>query len=53
MRHLTKSNDWITDIILLRIASNIAKLPDNDLDELAATSPLSVGFHAPRAHAAR
>ena len=36
-----------------RIASNIAKLPDDDLDELAATSPFSVGFHAPRARAAR
>jgi hypothetical protein len=29
------------------------KLPDDDLDELAAISPFSVGFHAPRARAAR
>ena len=36
-----------------RIAANVAKLPDDDLDELAATSPFSVGFHAPRARAAR
>jgi hypothetical protein len=36
-----------------RIAANVTKLPDDDLDELAATSPLSVGFRARRARAAR
>jgi len=36
-----------------RIATNIAKLPDDDLDELAARVPFSVGFRPPRARAAR
>jgi hypothetical protein len=31
----------------------VARLPDDDLDELAATSPLPVGFRARRARAAR
>jgi hypothetical protein len=35
------------------IAANTAKPPDDDLDELAATSRLSVGFRARRARAAR
>jgi hypothetical protein len=36
-----------------RIAANVAKLPDDDLDELAARVPFSVGFRARRARAAR
>ena len=36
-----------------RIAVNVAKLPDDDLDELAARVPFSVGFRARRARAAR
>ena len=36
-----------------RIAANIAKLPEDDLDELATRVTLSVGFRARRVRAAR
>jgi hypothetical protein len=36
-----------------RIAASVAKLTDDDLDELAAISPFSGGFRARRARVAR